>query len=166
MAVRITQRERQMLATLVPVLTRNLVENAHLCAVLPGQYRSTAGSTAQKLILHSGCLSCFLYKTELELLTVWSQNRDALVVQRLTLRSVSKVELGRFPWGPCWWLFSFYFLLDFLPDKSFFLFSFLPFFLFCWRTIRFLLPLSLTPGACAPNHNHVFPFHIPSLCHR
>jgi hypothetical protein len=33
-------------------------------------------------------------------------------------------------------------------------------------TIRFLLPLSLTPGACAPNHNHVFPFHIPSLSHR
>ncbi len=39
---------------------------AHLCAVLPGQYRSTAGSTAQKLILHSGCLLCFLYKTELD----------------------------------------------------------------------------------------------------
>ncbi len=28
------------------------VVGAHLCAVLPGQYRSTAGSTAKKLILH------------------------------------------------------------------------------------------------------------------
>jgi hypothetical protein len=43
---------------------------AHLCAVLPGQYRSTAGSTAKKLILHSGCWSWFLYMTELDLLTV------------------------------------------------------------------------------------------------
>ena len=42
----------------------------YLCRVLPGQYRSTAGSTAKKLILHSGCLSCFLYMTELDLLTV------------------------------------------------------------------------------------------------
>ncbi len=69
---------------------------AHLCAVLPGKYRSTAGSTAQKLILHSGCLPCFLYiyKTELDPLTVWSQNRDVLVDQRLTLRSVSKGQRG------------------------------------------------------------------------
>ncbi len=45
-------------------------KGAHLCAVLPGQYRSTAGSTAKKLILHSGCLSCFLYMTKIDLLTV------------------------------------------------------------------------------------------------
>ena len=98
----------------------NVSHAAHLCAVLPGQYRSTAGSTAQKLILHSGCWSCFLYMTELDPLTVWSQNRDALVVQRLTLRSVSKGELGRFPWGPCWWLFSFFFCWIFCRINRFF----------------------------------------------
>jgi hypothetical protein len=75
---------------------RETWDNGYLCRVLPGQYRSTAGSTAKKLILHSGCLSCFLHNTKLDPLTERSQNPDALVVQRLTLGSVSKVELGRF----------------------------------------------------------------------
>ncbi len=59
-----TSSERPLLSSLTPPA------HLYLCVVLPGQYRSTAGSTAQKLILHSGCLPCFLYKTELDPLTV------------------------------------------------------------------------------------------------
>ena len=59
--------------------------------------------------------------------------------------------------------FIFFFLLEFLPDKSFFLFlSFFPLVL----TTRFLLPLSITLCPSAPNHTNVFPFQIPSLSHR
>ena len=137
---------------------------SYLCRVLPGQYRSTAGSTGQKLIVHSGCLSCFLYKAKLDLLTVWSQNRDVPTVQRLTLRFVSKGEMGRFPRTPWRWLFPFFFFAGFFAGQIvfFFFLSFFPLVL----TTRLLLPLSLTLCPSAPNHNRVFPFQIPSLSHR
>ncbi len=92
--------------------------SAYLCRVLPGQYRSTAGSTAQKLFMHSGCLSCFPYKAKLDLLTVWSQNRDVPVVHRLNLRFVSKGEMI-FAETMVMTFFIF-FLLDFFEQCVFF----------------------------------------------
>ncbi len=73
--------------------------------------------------------SGILTMTKLDLLTVWSQNLDILVVQGLTLRSVSKGELGRFPRGP-WWC---------------------PFFHWCWPP-DFFFPC---PSHCAPVHQTI-----------
>ena len=74
--------------------------NGHLCAVLPGQYRSTASSTEKKLFPHSEFLTWLLYNAQLDLLPSCAANGGVLLVGRPGLRRLREEENGRGPRGP------------------------------------------------------------------